>query len=577
MLREYSFGKPFRFWCQKVLPLVYDDSLSYYELLCKVVDYLNRTREDLSYFISNWSNPVVVSDYNDFADTNKIYLYTGDQMGYNKNHWYYYENGEWVDGGLYGSAVVDSIFNADSDNALQNDTITNYLNPSENESNYLGVYTKDGALHYGRGFIAPEMFGAVGDLSADDSGAIKECLDYAVENHCTVVMLGKYLVSNPIVVDADSNKCDVLCYGYIQATEQITLRGFINSNVILKLFGGGNGNPNTPCIRIERGGYNSYKLLANEVNGLAYMVGGSASAGTMTNFNELSVYGWNNLRTLIHGDGINRQWAFGTYEAIYDYNPTYPIRFQMSNDITIVHLENLFTDENHEKDSVEFIDCDLVNIESIAIGGRARYLGYITDSRMHINYVFVNSEDSSSDKVTQGLYITGKSVVNIDYVTSGNIPKAVIVNALVNEAGANWRPQVYIKNGFVYDPSTEVILDASGANSQRVGCYDQFVAPTAVHANISSFTGGFIRIGRLVFIDIRMELSAAISAGGLQVLFSGVPPHDSNFGTTLDISSNPQMLSTSKLGESATSIYLPSGQSLTAGVNYIRGWYTALT
>lgn len=33
--------KPFRFWCQKILPLVYDESLSYYELLCKVVDYLN--------------------------------------------------------------------------------------------------------------------------------------------------------------------------------------------------------------------------------------------------------------------------------------------------------------------------------------------------------------------------------------------------------------------------------------------------------------------------------------------------------------------------------------------------------
>ena len=36
----------FRFWCQKVLPLVYDDSLSYYELLCKVVDYLNKLIED---------------------------------------------------------------------------------------------------------------------------------------------------------------------------------------------------------------------------------------------------------------------------------------------------------------------------------------------------------------------------------------------------------------------------------------------------------------------------------------------------------------------------------------------------
>lgn len=39
--------KPFRFWCQKVLPLVYDDSLSYYELLCKVVDYLNKTMTDV--------------------------------------------------------------------------------------------------------------------------------------------------------------------------------------------------------------------------------------------------------------------------------------------------------------------------------------------------------------------------------------------------------------------------------------------------------------------------------------------------------------------------------------------------
>ena len=31
----------FKYWCYKVLPLVYDDSLSYYELLCKVIDYIN--------------------------------------------------------------------------------------------------------------------------------------------------------------------------------------------------------------------------------------------------------------------------------------------------------------------------------------------------------------------------------------------------------------------------------------------------------------------------------------------------------------------------------------------------------
>lgn len=31
----------FRFWCHKILPLVYEDSLSYYELLCKVLKKLN--------------------------------------------------------------------------------------------------------------------------------------------------------------------------------------------------------------------------------------------------------------------------------------------------------------------------------------------------------------------------------------------------------------------------------------------------------------------------------------------------------------------------------------------------------
>ena len=42
----FSGVKPFRFWCQTVLPLVYDDSLSYYELLNKVVFYINKIIED---------------------------------------------------------------------------------------------------------------------------------------------------------------------------------------------------------------------------------------------------------------------------------------------------------------------------------------------------------------------------------------------------------------------------------------------------------------------------------------------------------------------------------------------------
>ena len=47
-LKGYSGQGPFRFWCQTVLPLVYDDSLSYYELLCKVVEYLNNCIADVA-------------------------------------------------------------------------------------------------------------------------------------------------------------------------------------------------------------------------------------------------------------------------------------------------------------------------------------------------------------------------------------------------------------------------------------------------------------------------------------------------------------------------------------------------
>ena len=36
-----SYSNDFNLWCQKVLPLVYDDSLSYYEVICKLTNYIS--------------------------------------------------------------------------------------------------------------------------------------------------------------------------------------------------------------------------------------------------------------------------------------------------------------------------------------------------------------------------------------------------------------------------------------------------------------------------------------------------------------------------------------------------------
>lgn len=46
----YTQLKSFKFWCQKVLPLVYDESLSYYEVLCKLVEYINTIIQNQEYF-----------------------------------------------------------------------------------------------------------------------------------------------------------------------------------------------------------------------------------------------------------------------------------------------------------------------------------------------------------------------------------------------------------------------------------------------------------------------------------------------------------------------------------------------
>src|SRR5574344_339334 len=61
---DFIKNRPFRFWCQKVLPLVYDDSLSYYELLCKVVGKLNELAENQN----NLSDEIkaVANDLKDF-------------------------------------------------------------------------------------------------------------------------------------------------------------------------------------------------------------------------------------------------------------------------------------------------------------------------------------------------------------------------------------------------------------------------------------------------------------------------------------------------------------------------------
>lgn len=55
-LKTFNSVSALRYWCYKILPLVYDDSLSYYEILCKVTEKLNEV-------IKNTNNiPSIISE-----------------------------------------------------------------------------------------------------------------------------------------------------------------------------------------------------------------------------------------------------------------------------------------------------------------------------------------------------------------------------------------------------------------------------------------------------------------------------------------------------------------------------------
>ena len=100
----------FRFWCQKVLPLVYDDSISYYETLCKVVKVLNDLIEginELPEYIQQiidekFTPEVIIHLIEDFL-TGLEEAISSNNEGSNETSDHDYEEGQmlWLDYKLY--------------------------------------------------------------------------------------------------------------------------------------------------------------------------------------------------------------------------------------------------------------------------------------------------------------------------------------------------------------------------------------------------------------------------------------------------------------------------------------------
>lgn len=63
--------KPFKTWCLQILPTIFDESMSYYECLCKMVEILNNTLSNVNLLQEAYVNFVKQSgdDYDNFIKT----------------------------------------------------------------------------------------------------------------------------------------------------------------------------------------------------------------------------------------------------------------------------------------------------------------------------------------------------------------------------------------------------------------------------------------------------------------------------------------------------------------------------
>ena len=174
-----DYMKEFKFWCQKVLPLVYDDSLSYYETLCKmsyklneVINNMNKIPDYIASLVSDEKLKEILSELLNTleeqiasANEKKSETATNDRVV-----------GElvWLDGELY--RVIKQMNNGDKyvvNSNVEKITIENLLNEIHKTiANYVEVNEKNASKNITKGelfWFKNELCVAISDITEGNS------------------------------------------------------------------------------------------------------------------------------------------------------------------------------------------------------------------------------------------------------------------------------------------------------------------------------------------------------------------------------------------------------------------------
>lgn len=175
---------PYRFWCQKVLPTIYDDSLSYYEVLNKMGIKLNEVINAVNSYSGGGGN------------VNNIFHCVADmQVAPDiKKGMILFTTGYYTDGDC--GACVYVAYDEEVDFSIE------MVN---------GLY----AVPVASDIITPEMFGAKGDyqdanhVGTDDTLAIETAIAYAAARKAKIVLNHRYFTTNGIEIPSSCSGIEI--------------------------------------------------------------------------------------------------------------------------------------------------------------------------------------------------------------------------------------------------------------------------------------------------------------------------------------------------------------------------------